>query len=176
MKNLLNIFLLCSALTLPGCASFRPSFISDNSWELENNRQPLNENEDAPENEEERDLTDDIDGPLGGHFDEDGNWIPDNPSIPWTYQIPDISAGSIFDISTLEVTPTIQVELLEFDTPLPWPVRTYKLDAGVGYQRVYLYLGPRITSIFEISVGGFVGWNWDEGDLSYGVGFTLIKF
>lgn len=170
MSNKSSIILLvCSSITLSACAQFRPGFISDNSWEVESDFVEQNENEELnPE--------DYIDGPLGGHFDEEGNWIPDDPSIAWTYQIPDISAGFIFDANTLDVTPSIQIELIEFDTPLPWPVKTYKIDAGVGYQRSYIYIGPRITSIFEISVGGFFGYNWDEKDMSYGVGFTLIKF
>ena len=166
-----RILLACSILSLMACSSFRPSFISDNSWAAVEKEQAENGSN------EPRDLTsDDIEGPTNGHFDDEGNWIPDNPSIEFTYQIPDISAGFIFDIATQDITPSIQIELLEFDTPLPWPISTYKIDAGVAYQRAYIYFGPRITSIFEISVGGFCGWNWEEKDISYGVGFTLIRF
>lgn len=156
--SFINILILCSALTITGCSSFRPSFISEKAWRVED------------------DLTEEIEGQLGGHFDEEGIWIPDDPTIEWTYKVPDISAGFIFDAHSLDVTPSIQVEVLEFDTPLPWPLRTCKVDLGVAYQRAYGYFGPRITSIFEISVGGFVGWNWKDKDLSYGVGFTLIRF
>ena len=156
MRTLL-ILLLCFLLN--GCAEFRPSWISESSFA-------------APGAE----ITeDDFDGPLNGSFDEEGNWIPDDPKIEWTYKIPDIGAGFIFDASTLDFTPSLQLEVLEFDTPIPY-VGTYKLDLGVGYQRTYVYFGPLLTSIFEISVGGFVGWNWEEEDLSYGVGFTIIKF
>ena len=154
-KSLL-LFLILSLLS--GCAEFRPGFIRDDSWGTD-------------------EITDeDFDGPLNGHFDDEGNWIPDDATIAWTYQIPDISAGFAFDIKSLDATPSIQVELLEFDIPgLRW-FRTWKLDAGVAYQRAYGYLGPRLTSIFEISVGGWVGWNWEDNELAYGVGFTIIKF
>lgn len=156
-------------LSAAGCSSFRPGFISDNSWEVKDPK---------------KDITpDDFDGPLGGHFDDKGNWVPDDPSIELTYKFPDISAGSIFDARTEDFTPSIQIELMEFDIPgyffrnsfLRW-VRTWKLDFGVGYQRTYLYIGPRITSIFEISLGGWFGWHWKDEDWSYGVGFTIIKF
>jgi len=126
-----------------------------------------------------------LDGPSGGKFDEEGNWIPNNPEIPATYKIPDISAGFLFDIAPFRhhgsdkwkgmAIPALQVELFEFDSHIPY-VRTLKFDLGVGYQRGYVYLGKLWTNIFEISTGGFVGWNWEENELSYGVGATIIKF
>lgn len=157
-STVLLLSLLLSLLC--GCAEFRPSFIREDSF-------AISTAEITP---------DDFNGPLGGHFDEEGNWIPDNATIEWTYKIPDISSGFIFDIATLDVTPSLQVELVEFDIPLIPYLRTWKLDFGVGYQRAYGYLGPLITSIFEISVGGYCGWNWEENKLSYGVGLTIIKF
>jgi len=160
VKKIIVLLCLLLSLNLAGCAEFRPSWIREDSYDIS-----------------EGEITeDDFDGPLRGHFDEEGNWIPDEPTIEWTYKIPDLSAGSIFDIATLDVTPSIQIELLEFDIPFLPYLRTWKFDAGVGYQRVYLYGGPLITSIFEISVGGFVGWNFEDRKVSYGVGFTIIKF
>jgi hypothetical protein len=126
-----------------------------------------------------------IEGPLGGHFDEEGNWIPDNPDIAMTYKIPDISAGFIVDIaSALEtdsrhkvefLSPSLQIELLEFKTYIPY-VRTLKLDFGVAYQRAFFYVGKLWTNIFEISTGLFVGWDWSRNELSFGIGATVIKF
>jgi len=156
-RSRLLLFLILSLLS--GCAQFRPGFIRDDSWTT---------------NDEI--LDSDFDGPRNGHFDDEGNWIPDDITIEWTYTIPDISAGFIFDIASLDATPSLQIELLEFDIPgLRW-FKTWKVDAGIGYQRAYGYLGPRLTSIFEISVGGWVGWNWEDNELAYGVGFTIIKF
>jgi hypothetical protein len=157
---ILLLFFLLSAL--PGCAEFRPSWIREDSYSVGDGATEITE--------------EDFDGPRRGHFDEEGNWIPDDGTIEWTYKIPDISSGFIFDVATQDATPSIQVELLEFDIPkLPY-FATWKLDAGVAYQRAYLYFGPLITSIFEISIGGFVGWNWEDEELSYGIGFTIIKF
>lgn len=144
-----------------GCSVFKPGFIREDSYEVK----PSDNNA----------VVEGIDGPTGGHFDEDGNWIPDNPDIPMTYKIPDIGAGFIFDVRSLDVTPSIQVEILEIDTHIPY-VNTLKVDAGVGYQRVFAYVGKLWTSIFEISTGLFAGWNWDDNDVSYGVGCTIIRF
>lgn len=156
-----RLLLAISLLFFCSCAHFRPGWVSENSFQTN----------------EQGDITEeDFDGPLGGRFDEQGRWIPDDQTIEWTYRIPDISAGFIFDANSLEVTPSIQIEIVEFDVPFLPILRTWKLDAGVGYQRTYGYIGPRITSIFEISVGGFVGWNWKDQELSYGFGFTIIKF
>lgn len=122
---------------------------------------------------------------MPGTFDADGNYIPENPDIAWTYQIPDISAGFIFDInSSLDheklkhvefISPSIQVELFEFDTPIPY-VKTLKVDFGVAYQRAYLYVGKLWTNIFEISTGVYGGWDFETREPTYGVGFTVIKF
>jgi hypothetical protein len=160
--HLASSLALLAALFFTGCAQFRPGWVNENSFEVETS---------------ETDITDaDFDGPLGGHFNDEGEWIPDDATIGWTYRIPDISAGFIFDIPQLEATPSLQVEIIEFDLPFLKYLKTWKLDFGVAHNRTFGYIGPRITSIFEISVGGFCGWNWKEQELSYGVGFTIIKF
>ena len=160
MRNLILLLLSFLLSASPGCAEFRPSWIAENSYSVS-----------------DTEITEgDFDGPRRGHFDEEGNWIPDDKTIEWTYKIPDISIGYVFDVATYDATPSIQVELLEFDIPLLPYFATWKLDAGVAYQRAYIYFGPLITSIFEISIGGFVGWNWEDEELSYGIGFTIIKF
>lgn len=152
-----------------GCNTLRPSWVSEESYEVEWDRDSYKDKEDDEIKPE------DFNGPLGGHFDDEGNWIPDNEAIPLTYKIPDISAGFLFDVHSMDVTPCLQVELLEIHTPIPY-AGTFKFDVGVGYQRAYGYVGILWTSIFEISTGGFVGWNWEDGELSYGVAATIIKF
>lgn len=154
----IKIIILLS-LILSGCGSVRLGWIDENSYETE---------------QSDSILPDDI-GPLGGHFDEDDKWIPDDEDIVLTYKIPDISAGFIFDARTLEVSPSISIELFEFDTHIPY-VRRLKFDAGVAHQRTFGYVGKLWTSIFEISTGAFIGWNWKEQELSYGAALLIIKF
>ena len=171
MKNKLSISLICLSLTFTtGCNAF------NFGWEREDQKKV--------EEGVGEDITG-IDGPTAGHFDEEGNWVPDNEAIATTYKIPDISAGFMFDVAPIirndkdmwsgMALPSIQVELFEFDTSIPY-VGTLKFDVGVAYQRGYMYVGKLWTNIFEISTGGFVGWDWKENDISYGLGATIIKF
>jgi hypothetical protein len=152
---------ILTTLLSSGCNVFKPGFVREDSYQVEVR--------------DDNAKVDGVDGPTGGHFDDEGNWVPDNPDIPMTYKIPDIGAGFIFDVNSLDVSPSLQVELLEIDTHIPY-VRTLKLDAGVAYQRGYLYVGKLWTSIFEISTGVFAGWNWEDNQMSYGVGATIIRF
>lgn len=162
--KLLNIMAaLLISISVGGCAFIKPSFIDENYFKIEEEF-----------TQEDSILPEDI-GPLGGHFDEDGNWIPDDEEIELTYKLPDISVGSIFDINSLNVSPSIQIELFEIDSHIPY-ISTIKVDLGVAYQRTYIYVGKLFTSIFEISAGGFVGWNFEDKEISYGIGFTIIRF
>lgn len=162
MRSLLLVIVLA---LFSGCSVIRPSWIDENSYVVDSAEQP--DGDDSI-------LGEDI-GPLGGHFDDDGKWIPDDPDIEMTYKIPDISSGFMFDIATLSVSPTVQIELFEIDTHIPY-LRRIKLDAGVAYQRGFIYVGKLWTSIFEISTGGFFGWNWEENKPSYGISFTIFRF
>lgn len=167
MKHL--VYLLIFLILTPGCAYFKFG------WQR-GDKQP------APEGGQN---IEGLDGPSNGHFNDDGEWVPDDPTIAATYQIPDISSGFIIDIgSALSdeerrrgefLSPSLQIELIEFDTQIPY-VRTLKVDLGAAYQRPFIYLGKKWTSIFEVSTGVFAGWNFDTNELSYGVGATIIKF
>ncbi len=101
--------------------------------------------------------------------------MPDNPDIERTYQFPDISSGFIWDMASMDVSPSLQVELFEWNTKIDRLGRL-KLDFGVAYQRAYVYFGKLWTSIFEISTGIWAGWNFDDMQFAYGIGFTVIKF
>ncbi len=157
MSRLLIVFLIL----LSGCSSFRPGWVHENSFTT-------------------------IDGEeLPGTFDEEGNYKPEKPEIEWTYRVPDISAGFIFDIgSTLDqkslenvefLSPSLQIELFEFDTSLPI-LGTLKIDLGLAYQRAFLYVGKLWTNVFEISTGVFGGWNFADDRPTYGIGLAIIKF
>lgn len=166
MKSWTYTLIIVLSLLLPtsGCSLIRLGWVDENSYPVEKD-----------ESKKDKSILPDDMGPLGGHFNENGKWIPDDPDIEMTYKIPDISAGFIFDANSLTASPSLQIELFEFDTRIPY-VRRLKFDAGVAYQRGFIYVGKLFTSIFEISAGGFVGWNWEDNKLSYGVAVTIIKF
>jgi hypothetical protein len=89
--------LLAVVCCLTGCGVFTPSFMREDAIEVngrEDNTTVLG-----------------VDGPTGGHFTDDGEWVPDNAEIPSTYKIPDIGAGFIVDLNSLDVTPSLQIEL-----------------------------------------------------------------
>jgi hypothetical protein len=144
---------------LSGCGILRPGWVREDSYDIDDSKI----------------TTKDFDGPLGGHFDSDGNWVPNKTEIVTSYKLPDISAGFLLDVKQWVVTPTIQIELLEVDTHIPY-VRTLKFDFGVGYQRAYGYVGKLLTNIFEISIGAVFGWNFEDREFFYGPAFTIIKF
>lgn len=159
-----NLVLLVISLGSSGCSVFKPGFIREDSYEVE----PSSDNA----------VVEGIDGPTGGHFDDNGNWIPDNPDIPMTYRLPDIGAGFIIDVGDLHeivVSPSLQIELLEVDTHIPY-VRTLKIDAGLSYMRGFIYIGKLFTSIFEISAGFFIGYDFEDKEPAYGVAATIIRF
>jgi len=150
--GILFLLLLCFTLILtPGCRDFKPGWVSEDSYSVEG-----------------------IDDPLGGHFDGE-EWVPDNPDIEMTYKIPDIGTGFVVDVKDWTVSPSLQVELLEFNSFIPY-LGLIKVDLGVAYQRAFVYVGKLWTSIFEISTGGFVGWNFDDEEPCYGIAFTVIHF
>lgn len=152
MKKKIKLAIATIALSMcASCQSIRPSFIEQDIAAVDS-----------------EDL-------LQGHFDDEGNWVPNNPGIAMTYRIPDISSGLIFDAASYQVTPTLQIELLEIDTHIPW-IDTVVIDAGAGYQRAFVYVGKLWTNIFEITTGGFVGWDFEHQQLSYGIGLTIIRF
>lgn len=157
----MKYLVLFAVLLFSGCGVFQPGFVRDDAIVFEGRA--------------DNSVVNGVDGPTGGHFNEDGEWVPDNQEIPLTYKIPDVGAGFIFDAASLDVSPSIQIELLEINTHVPY-LGTLKLDGGVAYQRAYVYVGKLWTNIFEITTGGFVGWNFEDKELSYGIGATIIRF
>lgn len=110
----------------------------------------------------------------GGHYNEEGEWIPDNKTIARTYKIPDLSAGFMYD--TKRLRPCLAVEL--FDK------RTCAMDIVGAEDFIGLSISKRWTSIFEIKTGIGAGWDfergWDHDDGEAGWNFfvhvLIIKF
>lgn len=111
--------------------------------------------------------------PKNPGFDTDGNKIP-SPEIYATYYFPDIHAGFAGEIKPkARMTPVVGVELLEFKIPY---ARWFNLQVQGGADIVSIYLGKRFTSIIEVTVGPWVGRDFELDDWAYGLGGTLIKF
>jgi len=109
-----------------------------------------------------------------GQVDKDGVYQPETPEVEAILGFPDIHAGIMVEVQPKgRVTPTVQIEACEFKLPY---VRWFSVQAGAGYQMVNAYVGKRLVSVFEITFGPWVGWDFNEDDWAWGVGGTLISF
>lgn len=109
-----------------------------------------------------------------GEVDDDGVYQPETPEVEAILGFPDVHAGLMVEVKPKSrITPTVQIEALEFKVPY---ARWFSLQGGAGAQLAEVYLGKRLVSVFEITVGPWVGWDFDEHDVAWGVGGTLIKF
>lgn len=109
-----------------------------------------------------------------GQVDANGVYQPETPEVDAILQFPDIHAGVMVEIQPKgRVTPTVQVELCEFKVPY---ARWFGVQFGAGYQMLDVYVGKRLISVFEITFGPWVGWDFDLDDWAWGAGGTLIKF
>lgn len=156
----LTALLLLSPL-LSACASFPLDFGGDDSKDFEVrffwNQGPQIGEED-PENP---------------GFDKDGNLIPD-PEVLAVYAFPDVHAGYAWlSGDDPKLTPTINVEIMEFKVPF---FRWFVVAPGAGSNEAHLYVGKRLTSIYEITFGVLLGRRFDEDDWVWGIQGTLLKF
>jgi len=109
-----------------------------------------------------------------GGIDEHGVYQPETSEVEAILGFPDIHAGLMGVVQPEgRITPTVQVELFEFK--LPW-LRWFSVQAGAGAQLAELYLGKRLISVFEVTFGPWLGWDFEEDAIGWGVGGTLIRF
>jgi hypothetical protein len=110
----------------------------------------------------------------GGHWTEEGEWVPDNKTVARTYRVPDMSAGLMYDLK--RVRPNLAVELLD--------KKTLCVDLVGAEDFLGVGISKRWTSIFEIKTGIGAGWDFergwgkDEGEagVNFFVHFLIIKF
>ncbi len=62
---------------------------------------------------------------------------------------------------------------MEFKVPV---LRWFSVQAGAGANEAHLYLGKRLTSIYEVTIGPMLVRRFDEDDWVFGIQGTLIKF
>lgn len=109
---------------------------------------------------------------INPNYDEHGNYIPPK-SVSRTYRIPDIHSGVGYDVKANKMRVFLEMELLEAKI-----TKSHTLMCGMigGEEFVGIHLSKKLTSIFEIGAGAFVGFDFDEKECTYGVDLLLIKF
>ena len=106
-------------------------------------------------------------------FDRDGNKRP-SPEILATYYFPDVHAGYAWvDGEQNRILPTINVEIAEIKVPY---ARWFVFAVGAGVDEAHMYLGKRLTSILEVTMGPMLVRRFDTAEWVVGFQVTLLKF
>jgi hypothetical protein len=109
-----------------------------------------------------------------GTANDGGEYIPETPEVEAILGFPNVYAGMNVVIQPeARFCPTVGIETCSFKVPY---LRWFSVQAQGGTNLVDFYVGKRLVSIFEISVGPWVGWDFDNREVAYGLGATIIKF
>lgn len=122
-------------------------------------------------------------GTKPGTVDDHGVYQPETPEVDAILGFPNIHAGIAWEVNPdSRMTPTVQVEAFRFKVPV---LRWFEVQLGAGAQMADIYLGKRLVSVFEITAGPWVGWDFDQSPkqgpnfldkVAVGLAFTLIRF
>lgn len=109
-----------------------------------------------------------------GQVDDKGIYKPETPEAESILGFPNIHAGIAVQVEPqTRVTPTVAVEIIRVKVPY---LRWWELQIGAGNQLVEASFTKRLVSVFEITAGPWIGFNFDRHAVAWGVCFTLIKF
>jgi hypothetical protein len=109
-----------------------------------------------------------------GQVDDRGIYKPETPEVDSILGFPNIHAGVAGQVRPAgRVTPVVAIEACR--VKVPW-LRWWELQVGAGNQLVEASFTKRLVSVFEVTAGPWIGWNYDFHALAWGFCFTLIKF
>lgn len=109
-----------------------------------------------------------------GEVDPHGVYTPEDPAAEAVFSFPAIHAGFALEVQPKSrITPTVGMELFRFK--VPW-ARWWIVQGQAGSQLAEIYLGKRLVSIVDVTVGPWVGWDFEEDALSWGAACTMVKF
>jgi len=107
------------------------------------------------------------------------------------FSLPDIKKGlALKTIGRYSITPTIEIELYEFDFRdlnydydlgfvkgdfdiIGETLGEWTVDAGIGHDLVLVSLDRTIVPVIELQVGVFVGYDFDRYDGGFEAGFGI---
>ena len=109
-----------------------------------------------------------------GTVDERGVYRPEDPAAEALFSFPSIHGGIAAEVKPEpRMTPTVGVEILRFK--VPW-ARWWILQAGAGSQLAEVYLGKRIVALIDVTVGPWIGWDFEERERAWGLAATMVRF
>lgn len=109
-----------------------------------------------------------------GKTDPNGVYVPETPEVNSILGFPDVHAGmNVLIRKNPRISPTVGIEACEFKVPY---LRWFNVQVQGGSDLVDFYVGKRLVSIYEITAGPWVGWDFTDHQICVGAGATIIKF
>jgi hypothetical protein len=113
-------------------------------------------------------------GTPSGGVDKDGVYKPETPEADAVLGFPNITTGFAGEIRPRpSITPDVGVEVCRAKFPY---VRWWEIQVGAGAQIVEVGFLKRLVSVFDISAGPWIGWDFERHHQAYGACIQIIKF
>lgn len=100
---------------------------------------------------------------------------PRDSTVETTYEMPEIDSGFTYDVNTDRMRGVLSVEFLD-NANLPLTDYPMKSNFGTGEDLIFVSSTVRLTSIFEVSVGPFVGYDFNKNQHVVGVIGLVTEF
>jgi hypothetical protein len=114
------------------------------------------------------------DGTKPGQTDDTGVYKPETPQAEALLAFPNVHAGILGEIQPkARLTPVVNLEVLSAKAPL---VGWWEIQVGAGANVVDFYLGKRLLSVWEITVGPCYLRDVQEHAFGWGGIGTVIRF
>lgn len=112
-----------------------------------------------------------------GSFDENGNFIPDDPGVRRLYEAGDFKNFIDVSLRGNGFATGIAYELTDGHTKLPFFKKRVNIttEVAVSSENLGFHVGPKIAPIIDLGIFGGVKWNFDAGKVDFTVGLQLIK-
>lgn len=109
-----------------------------------------------------------------GQIDPGGVYTPEDPAAEALFSFPAIHGGIALEVKPEpRMTPTVGIEI--FRIKVPW-ARWWIVQAGAGSQLAEIYIGKRVVALIDVTVGPWVGWDFEGRRRAWGIAATMVKF
>lgn len=113
-------------------------------------------------------------GTKPGEVDKDGVYKPEVKEAEALLAFPNVHSGILLEVRPeSRITPVVQLELLSAKAPY---VGWWEIQVGAGANVAQVYLGKRLLSVLEITVGPCFLRDIDEHAWGWGGIATIIRF